>query len=306
MRMLAFALLFSLPGFTVAQAVPCHANLDNPTFNDATSMGGPNLLLGMKTTAPAAFVATSIEVFTGEQTGVNTVSIWSHDASNNRPLAQLAIGTWSMSRVNTWQGAALTTPLPVAAGQDFWVVWAPINGAQSSLQASGTNVTYRGSFDGGTSWNGPFNGPWKFRIWCTAAAEMSAYGTACPGTGFRRPEMAWFGTPQVGTTLNAHLERGQASGAAVLVLGDSDTVFSGGTLPYSLATLGAPGCNLLCSSLATVFTPIDPSGQAVLPIPIPNRGQLIGLTFFDQWLVLDTINPLGLITSTAARGVIGA
>lgn len=290
-----------------AQATPCHAQLDNLTYDNGTSMGGPGLLLAMKTTAPATYVATRIEVFTGEQQGSNTIALWSHDAVNNRPLAPLAAGTWSMSRTNTWQGANLATPFAVTQGQDLWVVWAPINGAQASVQGAGVTLTYRGSFDGGASWNGPFNGPWKFRIWCGPLGQVESFGLGCPGTGARRPEFGWFGLPQVGAPFDLHLERGLASSAALLAFGDSDAFYQGNPLPLSLQPLGAPGCNVLCSLVATFFTPTDPSGQAVVSITVPPAPGLVGTPFFNQWFVLDAnANALGMTTSSGGRATVGS
>jgi len=290
-----------------AQAVPCHAQSDNLTYDNNSSMGGPGLLLAMKATAPSSYTATRIEVFTGEQQGVNTIALWSHDAVNNRPLAPLASGSWSMSRTNTWQGANLAAPFAVTQGQDFWVVWAPISGAQSSLQGGAGTVVYRGSFDGGATWNGPFTGPWKFRIWCGPLGSYESFGLGCPGTGNRRPEIGWFGLPQVGTSFSLQLERGVPGSAALLSFGDSDSTFSGNPLPLSLQPLGAPGCSVLCSALATFFTPTDPvTGQAVIPINVPAAPPLIGLRFFNQWFVLDAVNALGLTTSSGGRGAVGA
>jgi len=295
------------PVLCPAQAVPCHAQSNNLTFDNNSSMGGPGLLLAMKTTAPSSYLATRIEVFTGEQQGVNTIALWSHDAVNNRPLAPLASGSWSMSGTNTWQGANLATPLPVTQGQDLWVVWAPVAGAQSSLQGGTGTVVYRGSFDGGGTWNGPFTGPWKFRIWCGPLGSYESFGLGCPGTANRRPEIGWFGLPQVGTAFNLQLEHGNPASAALLSFGDSDTTFSGNPLPLSLQPLGAPGCNVLCSALATFFTPTDPvTGQAVITINVPAAPPLIGMLFFNQWFVLDTVNGLGLTSSSAGRGAVGA
>ena len=157
----------------VSQAAISHANYDTLVYDTNQSMGGPNLLLAVKTTIPTTFVASRIEWFTGERTGLNSVSVWSHDAVGNRPLAQLASGSWQMGYTNTWQGAPLTVPLQLNANDEVWVVWAPQNGSQSSVQASsGSAQQYRGSFDGGATWTGPYQGvQWKFRMWSGPAGH---------------------------------------------------------------------------------------------------------------------------------------
>jgi hypothetical protein len=179
-----------------AQAQIVHANFDTPTFDDGVSMGGPNLLFAIKTQAPTVLAATRVEVWTGEQSGTNTISLWSHDAINNRPLAPLGTGSWSMGRVNGWQGAPLATPVVLNANEDVWVVWGCQNGAQAPADGPGPGAQqYRGSFDGGASWNGPFTGQqWKFRIWTGFAGHYEVYGTGCNGSR-GTPQLGWYGMP---------------------------------------------------------------------------------------------------------------
>jgi hypothetical protein len=134
--------------------------------DDLSSMGGPALLIGFAYTPPVDLQLGHIEVWTGEEVGVNTVAIWTGDVALNQPAAPLASGSWSMVSSNGWQGADLDHCVPLTAGVTYWVVWAPIEHAQSSFQASGTPVTYRGSFDGGQTWNGPWLGFPMFDLSC--------------------------------------------------------------------------------------------------------------------------------------------
>ena len=72
-------------------------------------------------------------------------------------------------------GASLT-PLTVTGGTEYWVVWDPGSGQQSSLTGDPFDIqqTYWGSNvgtvgGGGASWFGPFSFPdrrYKFRMYC--------------------------------------------------------------------------------------------------------------------------------------------
>lgn len=291
-----------------AQTQIVHANFDNFVFDDNVSMGGPNLLVAIRTQIPTTAVATRIEVWTGEQSGTNSLALWSHDAVNNRPGAPLGSGTWSMGRVNGWQGAMLSPPILVTSGQDVWVVWGPINGAQSSVAGTGAGAQpYRGSFDGGQTWNGPFQSlQWKFRIWTGSPGHYELYGAGCAGTR-GAPQLAWFGTPMVGSSLQVHLNRAVPGTFAFLVFGDSATIANGTPLPYSLGGLGAPNCNVVAAPVGNVLSPTDPAtGQAIFTMNLPNMAAAIGYQVFHQWFCLDAAaNALGLTVSNGGAATIG-
>lgn len=291
-----------------AQAAIVHAAFDNFVYDNGVSMGGPNLLLAIKTQMPVTTIATRVEIWTGEQAGPNSIAIWSHDPAGNRPLAVLASGTWSMGRVNGWQGAYLTTPLPLNAGQDVWVVWGPINNAQSSVHGTGAGAQpYRGSFNGGATWNGPYQSlQWKFRIWTGTPGHYEVYGTGCPGVR-GLPDLAWFGMPMAGGSFQIQLDRAVPGNFALLSFGESDTNSGGQQLPYSLAPFGAPLCSVLASLLVTVLQATDPmTGQAVFTMTLPNNPSLVGFRFYNQWFCLDAAaNQLGLTVSNAGAATVG-
>jgi len=165
-----------LASSTASAQLPCHAEYDDNVFADNVSMGGPGLTVAIQFVAPTSFSATSIEVFTGEGSGTNAVQLWSHDAGLNQPLATLSSGSWSMSAVNGWQGASLAAPVALSAGTTYWLGWAPVNGAQASVDTSipGNGQSYRGSFNGGASWTGPFqtSNHWKFKIFGACNAPV--------------------------------------------------------------------------------------------------------------------------------------
>jgi large repetitive protein len=139
------------------------ANTDD-TYDDGSSMGGPGLHLAMQYSATSALSVCRVEVFTGEASGTNTISIWTSAAAGT-PATELAEGSWTMSSTDGWQGADLASTVDLVAGTSYWVVWEPINGSQSSFSTSGTSVRYYGSWDG-SSWFGPYSGYLKFALYC--------------------------------------------------------------------------------------------------------------------------------------------
>lgn len=292
----------------VAQATIAFSSFDTLVYDNGSSMGGPNLLLAMKTQIPTTFVATRLEVFTGEGAGANSLTLWSHDTTFNRPLAPLGGGTWQMGNTNGWQGAPLTTPTLLTAGQEVWVVWGCQNGSQASIQASGFGgPLYRGSFDGGVSWNGPFSGvQWKFRIWDGPAGHYEVFGTGCSGSA-GTPRLGWFGLPMAGQSFDVLLDRAPANGIALLEIGDSDTTYNGLPLPFDLAALGAPGCSLRTAVTATFAVTTDAAGQATQTLTIPANPSLAGFRFWNQWACLDLpANAFGLTFSNGGAAIVGA
>jgi hypothetical protein len=171
--------------FARAQTV-CHVENDGPNYNDNVFMGP--VLLGVEFTAPSTFNVTRIEVFTGEATGPNSVAIWTHDSANNQPGSPISTGTWSMSVVDSWQGADLPSNAPIVAGTTYWMVWGVVGGSQASVDVPMATLgqPYRGSFDNGQTWNGPFqfnDRHWKFRLYgdCSGAAFCFGDGTQTTG-----------------------------------------------------------------------------------------------------------------------------
>ena len=155
---------------------PCDGNNHETTdYLDPVLMGGP--MVGIEWTPSSSMIVDGIELYTGEQVSSNAVALWSDNGGGpGQPLATLgASSTYTLSSAVGWQGAPLTTPVPVTAGQTYWVVWDPAGGEQAPVDddPAGIQQTYWGSWsgnvNGGASWFGPFsfsNRKWKFRLTC--------------------------------------------------------------------------------------------------------------------------------------------
>ena len=56
-------------------------------------------------------------------------------------------------------------------------------------------------------------------------------------------------------------------------------------LPWNLASLGMPRCELLTSINDARLAATDAAGNATLPYPLPNNPAFQGLRFPVQWLI---------------------
>ncbi len=274
---------------TSAFGQACYAENPGNAFNNAISMGGPNLLLGVKFTPSITSTVTRIEVFTGEGTGTNSVELWSHDAVNNQPLTQLGAGSWSMSSTNSWQGANLTTSVSITNGTTYWMVWGCVNGSQASVDVAMTSLgqPYRGSFNAGTSWSGPFqfnDRHWKFQLFCgnPCLGSFTRYGAACPGTNNRTPIHFGTGCPTWRGSITWEVGNGLPGASGVLGIGVGTTAF----------TL-YPGCVAMILPLVTTI-PIVLNGSGALSLPIGIPPGVGTFNVYTKAFLLDVGAPFGV------------
>ncbi|MFG0251428.1 MAG: hypothetical protein ACF8NJ_00980, partial [Phycisphaerales bacterium JB038] len=169
----------------------CASRNDDGTLRTDVSMGGANLSLGMKLIAGSSFTLSAAQVHTGVRSGPASFAVWSHDPNGDRPLANLSgDGAYQQTTAIAWQGAVLPSPIPLTAGQVFWLVWSMPNSSRTPYATTITDpIPYRGSFDGGQTWNGANGGasPWpgqayKIRMFCPYATNPVVHvGAGKPG-----------------------------------------------------------------------------------------------------------------------------
>lgn len=120
--------------------------------------------------------------------------------------------------------------------------------------------------------------------------------TAGSGPGVRLTNT---GVPTINQSFNINLSNAASSTIGILYIG-------GTRLNASLGAI-APGCSLYTSLdilLGAVAT--GASGAGTVPFALPNNASLVGLPFYNQWIVIDrAANNLGLTFSNGGAGKIG-
>jgi len=144
----------------------------------------------------------------------------------------------------------------------------------------------------------------------TLPGSYAVFGKGCPGTfngQFKlTPDLSNVGAPELQKSFQLDLSLGRVNSAAVLIFGTSKTTWGTAKLPLDLAFLGAKGCSLLTSYGFTLVTTTDSIGSGSVKITVPNLKALSGVTFHNQFFVLDkAANGLGLSFTNGGTGKIG-
>ena len=189
--------------------------------------------------------------------------------------------------------------------------------AMAYTNGTGANQSYSNAdirLDLGASTGGFFAGAiYSPRVWngcvyySTTAAAWSTFGSGCTGTAGEPTIGPAQGTlPQLGTTFLTEFGNLPAPASLVFVgVGFSRTQWGANPLPFSLAPLGAPGCNLLISLDVTAQTAGAPN-VAILPLPVPLDQNLIGVVLYEQGFVVDPgANAIGLIATKGGAARVG-
>lgn len=280
---------------TLPSQQQCATRNDDGTLVTNVTTGGPNLLIGMRLVAPANQTISAVQVETGLQTGAGSMAIWSHDAINDRPSSNASgDGAYSHCQVISWQGATLPTPVAVTTGQVFWVVWGMPNGSRTPWSTNTVgDVPYRGSFDGGATWNGQNNNtqpwpakPYKIRLFCPySTSPIQSVGQGKVGTN-GVPLTHVTGWPAQRNELGIILKQAAPASIAVLAIGTPTNV----QIPGLADVYVNP---ILTLAVLTSGTAGRGIGTAGLPLRLPPAGAT-GFPLALQWFVLDSLALNGL------------
>lgn len=113
------------------------------------------------------------------------------------------------------------------------------------------------------------------------------------------------GLPELGQLIQITLQGGIPGGSALLAVGTSNTNSQYGPLPLNLGFIGIPGSTLYTSDEYRFPASVNGSGQATLPLIVPNNANLAGSSFYLQWQVIDpAANARGFVLSNAAEAVL--
>lgn len=150
--------------------------------------------------------------------------------------------------------------------------------------------------------------------WATARAQICSatpgayrtYGRGCLGSNGSFPALSNNGLPVTGVPFDVVLSQARGNAAVTLLVGTSDTQWNGLTLPFDMTIVGAVGCNLLASGQLLLGTTTNGSGGATISIRFPDNSALIGLLFYNQFIIADQpANNLGLVFSNGGAGTVG-
>lgn len=147
-----------------------------------------------------------------------------------------------------------------------------------------------------------------FRIFVNDS-QVTAYGNACAGTNDFTPILGSAANATRGKTFKVELHNARPGSVALGVLGVSDKTYGPLPLPFSLAVIGGPGCELNASMDVVQTLPTSGKGagygMAVWSWPIPNQTRFKGATLYFTTLVVDVgANKLGMVNSNGLKVVI--
>ncbi|MEC8652774.1 MAG: M14 family zinc carboxypeptidase [Planctomycetota bacterium] len=249
--------------------------------------------------ATSALTVTGFRLFT--QAGGNfpvmvAAALYRADQQGEPEDQPVASGVMTVDPQPGFYEVTLNVPVNVQAGETFFI-------------GSDTGTVLTSTLTSGTPGVGYWRRPPQNPNWSMSnVVDHPSYEVLCQGAGQPGgvPSLTADGVPSLGVTFEVELAGAVANAAALLVLGNSDAVWQGAPLPFSLAALGAPGCELLVSGDATQLVTTDGNGEASVPISVPNVTALLDAAFYEQFAVLDpAANSLGFAFSNAGAGVVG-
>ncbi len=141
----------------------------------------------------------------------------------------------------------------------------------------------------------------EFRRTHIAGGRFTRYGNPCQGVTIGN-----VGVPVIGSSFAVTLQGASPGRPALLLLGASRTTWNGLPLPFPLAVVGAPGCELLAAGDVTIVVATGGAGEAQVTLTVPPVQDLVGAELFGQWAVRAAgSNALGLLFSDGAAMTIG-
>ncbi len=229
-----------------------------------------------------------IDLFTQARSGSVDVTVRLMDmGSSSLPGKVLATAKVKVGTKLQTYTVKFAQPVSLSASTVFWVVFDKADKlilSESKTGSASYHLEMRKSVWSSTYWN---NTKWQYRIHCDK--------------GNQTPILGLTGSPLIGQTMKLELSKARGATPGMLILGGSNKAWSTLPLPFAYA---AP-CNLLVSVDIVVAFVTNGSGLASVPIPIPNDKRLIGVVAFEQFVVADTRNALGVISSNGCRTKLG-
>jgi V8-like Glu-specific endopeptidase len=234
---------------------------------------------------------TGFRIFSASTTGsAATVGAAIYSDNGGLPAATpLAQTTVTIGAVPGFYLAAFASPVAIPPGRYYLAV-------DHSQQ-----TTYLANLSAGTSgqtyWRRPpLSGSWALSgLIGTPSFQVECSGGGTPGAV---PTIAGAGTPETGSAYESTLSRARPNAVGALLTGFTNQSWGGNPLPFSLAGLGAPGCDLLVAPEIADTVAVDGNGEGRRSIQVPRNPALVGARLYHQWAVIDAgANQLGLAVS---------
>ena len=168
-------------------------------------------------------------------------------------------------------------------------------------QGLGAGATDFRLFAGGTNMGNVFA---VDNVLIAFGASYTTFGAGCPGA-LDIPTLAAApgSKPILGTVLQVDLGN-LPFGVGLMITGLSNTLFGGAIpLPFPLAGLGFPGCDLLVDTLV-IDTVVGPGTSGTWSFPIPYNPAFAGFTLYNQGASLES-GPALLAFSNGGTAVLG-
>ena len=182
-----------------------------------------------------------------------------------------------------------------------------VDGVQMfSGTAASTSSKFIGWGDGVTPAGNGADVDWEYVRFSNGTATYSPFGQGCAGTAGTLELSSVAGQlPWIGESFQLQATNVLPGNLTFLIVGFSNTLSGGLTLPFDLAAIGMPGCTQYVSLEFPLGAVADQTGTAGWSLPLPDDFSLVGLEFYLQGVAFDAAaNLTGVVASNAAEAMI--
>ncbi len=246
---------------------------------------------------PGGLNLTGFEIFTSSSGPATLQTAVYLDAGGQPQPTPVRTGTMLTDDPERWYRTEFGSPVNVPAGQSVWVGVSGWSKSKivldSSQQSETTRMFWRDRCAGSTAWGGSY-------------LEFVGARALCSGTAVGEvPYHTVRGAPRIGEVATLDVERLEPLTNTIALIGFSDQVWTGGSLPFDISLLGGTGCLLHVDPIVTTNAVADPSGRASVTLPIPFDPAVPGWPIYTQYLILDFLGPRTLTSSNSGRTIVG-
>lgn len=261
---------------------PCFSENWTQTSTNATTTADQIAILDVRA-QPVAICG--VDLYMRARSGnvdVN-VSIWDTNPTTLEPRQSVATAKVRVSTTLATYSVRFTNRPSLSV---YYVVFDQADKLILPASTTGTGVLHS-ELRNNTWTNFLFTTNWQYRIYCDRGSITPVLGLS--------------GKPIIGNTVRVLLSKANQTTPAAFLLGASNSTWGALRLPWTFA----PGCDLLVSGEVILPFVTDTAGAGSIPLLIPNDRRLVGAVAFQQFLVVDSVNSIGLISSNGGRMKVG-